>query len=131
MDVRKPFSDVAVGWPSARAAQTIPSNPPSLRARMGDARSRWSMTLAECRGFPGEWRMVGRVFTEKTARQIASDLRRAHARSTVRVAGVLPTDRWESVPGQTPEEEGSASFRIWLRYVGPVAQRSEKRRPRR
>jgi hypothetical protein len=62
--------------------------------------------------------MVNKTFTEKTARQLASDIRRAHARTTIRILGVLPGDKWEAIPGQSPAEEGTASYRLWLRYVG-------------
>jgi hypothetical protein len=84
-----------------------------------NGRGWWSVALAECREAPGEWRMINKVFTEKTARQLASDIRRAHARMTIRVVGVLAPDRWEAITGQRPEEEGTASYRLWLRYVGP------------
>ena len=120
MNVRTDSRDTPPGWP----VHTVASEPPASRARSESGRGWWPAALAECRELPGEWRMVNKMFTEKTARQLASDIRRAHARTTIRVVGVLPGDRWEAIPGQAPEEEGTDSYRLWLRYIGPSSPTS-------
>jgi len=65
------------------------------------------------------WFRVPRMYTEKTAQQIASDLRSAHHRDPkkLRVKGVLPSDRWDARWNASPEgPEGQ--FSIWIRLLG-------------
>ena len=65
------------------------------------------------------WTRVNRLYTEKTAAQIASDLRSAHHRdpTKLRVKGVLPGDKWDTRWNSSPEgPEGQYS--IWVRFLG-------------
>ena len=68
------------------------------------------------------WTRVNRLYTEKTAAQIASDLRSAHHRdpTKLRVKGVLPGDKWDTRWNSSPEgPEGQYS--IWVRFLGHEA----------
>jgi len=81
-------------------------------------RSFWVKTLQDARRRK-TWVRVNRLYTEKTAAQVASDLRAAHHRdsSKLRVKGVLPGDRWDTRWNASPEgPEGQYS--IWIRYIG-------------
>ena len=81
-------------------------------------RSFWVKTLRDARRRK-TWVRVNRLYTEKTAAQVASDLRTAHHRDTrkMRVKGILPGDRWDARWNSSPEgPEGQYS--IWIRYTG-------------
>lgn len=78
----------------------------------------WVKTLRTAR--PRKtWFRVPRMYTEKTAQQIASDLRSAHHRDPkkLRVKGVLPGDRWEALSNPSPEGPDD-QFAIWIRFLG-------------
>lgn len=81
-------------------------------------RSFWVKTLHLARQRE-TWIRVNRLYTEKTAAQIASDLRSAHHRDPkkLRIKGVLPGDKWDSRWNSSPEgPEGQYS--IWIRFLG-------------
>ena len=81
-------------------------------------RSFWVKTLQDARRRK-TWVRVNRLYTEKTAAQVASDLRAAHHRDTkkLRVKGILPGDRWDTRWNTSPEgPEGQYS--IWIRFIG-------------
>jgi hypothetical protein len=81
-------------------------------------RSFWVMALESARQH-ATWVRVHRLYTAKTASQIASDLRSAHRRQqdNVRVRGVLPGERWDARWGASPDGP-SDQFCIWVRLVG-------------
>jgi hypothetical protein len=84
-------------------------------------RSFWVKTLHIARQRK-TWIRVNRLYTEKTAAQIASDLRSAHHRDPkkLRVKGVLPGDKWDTRWNSSPEgPEGQYS--IWVRFLGHEA----------
>jgi len=81
-------------------------------------RSFWVMALESARQH-ATWVRVHRLYTAKTASQIASDLRSAHRRQqdNVRVRGVLPGERWDARWGASPDGPPD-QFCIWVRLVG-------------
>jgi hypothetical protein len=81
----------------------------------------WPDALTECRRHPGQWRRLDRRFSRSTAKQVASDLRRAHHRATVRVTGLLVGDVWETAYGEA-ENGDSGCYALWVRYLGPSEQ---------
>lgn len=83
-------------------------------------RSFWVKALEAARRHDS-WVRVHRLYTEKTASQIASDLRSAHRRShdTVRVRGVLPGERWDARWGVSPDGP-NGQYAIWVRYLGSI-----------
>lgn len=83
-------------------------------------RSFWVMALESARQHPS-WVRVHRLYTAKTASQIASDLRSAHRRqqNNVRVRGVLPGERWDARWGASPDGP-PGQFCIWVRLIGNV-----------
>ncbi len=111
------------------AGGLIGSNPDDDRESSADSedfppdqawirRSFWVKTLQDARRRK-TWVRVNRLYTEKTAAQVASDLRASHHRdsSKLRVKGVLPGDRWDTRWNASPEgPEGQYS--IWIRYIG-------------
>ena len=78
----------------------------------------WVKTLRTARPRT-TWFRVPRMYTEKTAQQIASDLRSAHHRDPkkLRVKGVLPGDRWDARWNASPEGP-DGQFSIWFRFLG-------------
>ena len=81
-------------------------------------RSFWVKTLQDARRRK-TWVRVNRFYTEKTAAQVASDLRAAHHRDSkkLRVKGILPGDKWDTRWNSSPEgPEGQYS--IWIRFIG-------------
>ncbi len=107
----------------------IGSNPDDDRDSLGEPKdfppehdwirsSFWVKTLRTARQRRA-WIRVNRLYTEKTAAQIASDLRSAHHRDpkTLRVKGVLPGDRWDTRWNATPEGP-DGQFSIWIRFLG-------------
>lgn len=83
-------------------------------------RSFWVKALEAAR-LHDSWVRVHRLYTEKTASQIASDLRSAHRRTddNVRVRGVLPGERWDARWGVSPDGP-NGQYAIWVRYLGRV-----------
>lgn len=81
-------------------------------------RSFWVKALEAARRHDS-WVRVHRLYTEKTASQIASDLRSAHRRTddNVRVRGVLPGERWDARWGASPDGP-NGQYAIWVRYMG-------------
>jgi hypothetical protein len=81
-------------------------------------RSFWVMALESARQH-GTWVRVHRLYTAKTASQIASDLRSAHRRqqNNVRVRGVLPGERWDARWGASPDGPPD-QYCIWVRLLG-------------
>ena len=63
----------------------------------------WARTLEQARQHDG-WMVIPRTYSYKTARQLACDLRRAHLRSTVDIAGLKPGEKWEAT-WQAPHDE--------------------------
>lgn len=81
-------------------------------------RSFWVKTLQNARQRK-TWTRVNRLYTEKTAAQLASDLRSAHHRDVknLRLRGVLPGDRWDTRWNASPEGP-DGQFSIWIRFLG-------------
>lgn len=95
-----------------------PEDPPDTNN--WQRRSFWVMALESARQYPS-WVRVHRLYTAKTASQIASDLRSAHRRQqdNVRVRGVLPGERWDARWGASPDGP-PGQYCIWVRLVGNV-----------
>jgi len=77
----------------------------------------WHRSLAEAR-LINDWYRVPKLYTRKTAAQIASDMRRAHERSAQhqRVRGLLVGERWESE--WRPTDRGApGDCEVWIRRV--------------
>ncbi|MFZ9629369.1 MAG: hypothetical protein ACO3C1_08455 [Ilumatobacteraceae bacterium] len=57
----------------------------------------WTRTFDEARRL-GDWLQVPRLYTRKTAQQIASDIGNAHRRrpEVQRVRGILDGEQWEA-----------------------------------
>jgi hypothetical protein len=114
---------------SSADANVIGSNPGDDRESVAEPedfppdqdwirRSFWVKELENARRRK-TWTRVNRLYTEKTAAQIASDLRSAHHRDPkkLRVKGVLLGDKWETQSNSSPEgPEGQYS--IWIRFIG-------------
>lgn len=100
---------------------TIAEAPPSKVETQ--RRSRWADLFAECRANPGQWRRIREPLKRSTAAQIASDIRNVHRRAEMktRLRGFQPTDRWEAVWSNGPDDPDKDNFYIWLRYVGPTS----------
>jgi len=117
---------------SSADANVIGSNPDDDRESVAEPedfppdqdwirRSFWVKELENARRRK-TWTRVNRLYTEKTAAQIASDLRSAHHRDPkkLRVKGVLPGDKWDTRWNSSPEgPEGQYS--IWVRFLGHEA----------
>lgn len=68
-----------------------------------------------------DWHLVDKLYTRKTAAQIASDIRRAHLteRRTVRTAGITTGEVWEAEWTEaTDGANGDCRVRIRLRQSG-------------
>ena len=77
----------------------------------------WHRSLAEAR-LVGDWYRVPKLYTRKTAAQIASDVRRAHERSVQhqRMRGLLAGEQWESE--WRPTERGApGDCEVWVRRI--------------
>lgn len=75
----------------------------------------WRRTFERARQAP-DWYPVDKLYTRKTAAQIASDVRRAHLteRRTVRTAGIAPGEVWEAK--WTEASDGAnGDCRVWIR----------------
>jgi hypothetical protein len=101
---------------------TFADEPPSKQESR--RRSRWADLFTECRNNPGEWRRIKEPLKRSSAAQIASDIRNVHKREAMktRLRGFLPTDQWEAVWSNSPDDPNKDNFYIWLRYVGPPAR---------
>lgn len=64
----------------------------------------------------GGWLQVGKLYTRKTAAQIASDIRRAHLtqRRTLRTAGIAPGEVWEARWSEATDG-ANGDCRVWIR----------------
>ena len=77
----------------------------------------WQRSLDEARRHD-DWYRVPKLYTRKTAAQIASDLRRAHERrdSHQRVRGLRPGERWEAK--WRPTDRGApGDCELWVRRI--------------
>jgi len=107
----------AVGTASPRIDRGVtPEDPPD--PNNWQRRSFWVRALESARKH-ATWVRVHRLYTAKTASQIASDIRSAHRRQrdNVRVRGVLPGERWDARWGASPDGPPD-QFCIWVRLVG-------------
>ncbi|MFM8856578.1 MAG: hypothetical protein ACKOI2_05120 [Actinomycetota bacterium] len=100
--------------------QVTVEDPPEVNG--WSRRSFWVKALEAARRHDS-WVRVHRLYTEKTASQIASDLRSAHRRTdnNVRVRGVLPGERWDARWGASPDGP-SGQYAIWVRYLGVMEE---------
>jgi hypothetical protein len=98
--------------------QVTVEDPPEVNG--WSRRSFWVKALEAARRHDS-WVRVHRLYTEKTASQIASDLRSAHRRTdnNVRVRGVLPGERWDARWGASPDGP-NGQYAIWVRYLGQM-----------
>lgn len=98
--------------------QVTVEDPPEVNG--WSRRSFWVKALEAARRHDS-WVRVHRLYTEKTASQIASDLRSAHRRTdnNVRVRGVLPGERWDARWGSSPDGP-NGQYAIWVRYLGTM-----------
>lgn len=88
------------------------------RPRRHRRRSFWQRSLDDARA-TGDWFRVPKLYTKKTAQQIASDVRCAHLRATAvhRVRGFRPGELWESK--WIPTTSGAlGDCEVWVRYLG-------------
>lgn len=86
----------------------------------------WRRTLAVARS-TNDWHRVDKLYTRKTAAQVASDIRRAHldGRRSVRIRGIRRNERWEA--RWNPVRGGAAGdCEVWIRRV--VSTANEPRR---
>lgn len=62
-----------------------------------DRTSFWRRTFEAARSVD-DWHRVDKLYTRKTAAQIASDIRRSHlnGRSIIRTSGIEPGEEWEA-----------------------------------
>ena len=77
----------------------------------------WRRTLAVARS-TNDWHRVDKLYTRKTAAQVASDIRRAHldGRRTVRIRGIRRNEQWEA--RWNPVRGGAAGdCEVWIRRV--------------
>ena len=81
-------------------------------------RSFWQRSLDEAR-LTGLWFQIPKLYTRKSASQIASDIRRSHRRLTdhQRVRGFLPAEIWEA--RWYPTSHGApGDCEVWIRFGG-------------
>jgi len=90
----------------------------SSTRRREKRRSFWQRSFDQAR-MSGEWFRIPKLYTRKSASQIASDIRRSHLRHTKdqRVRGFRGAEVWEAkweptVHGATGDCE------VWVRYGG-------------
>jgi hypothetical protein len=98
----------------------IDSDPPLPAPVNSTGRNVWEKRLSHARARQGGWGGVVEPMSKATASQVASDLRCSHQRdlSTIRVKGVLPGDRWETVYGNDPMDPDESHFYVWMRWLG-------------
>lgn len=85
---------------------------------MSVSRSRssfWRRTFDAARHV-GDWYRVDKLYTRKTAAQIASDIRRAHldGRRSIRTAGLLDGERWEARWSEV-RDGANGDCELWIR----------------
>jgi hypothetical protein len=78
--------------------------------------SLWEALFDECRAYMGEWRRTNQSFSKSTATQLASDIRNAYRRESVkaRLKGLRSDERWDAAWGVGEDGE----YYIWLKYLG-------------
>jgi hypothetical protein len=77
----------------------------------------WRRTLAAARR-TNDWHRVEKLYTRKTAAQVASDIRRAHldGRRKVRIRGIRRGEQWEA--RWNPVKGGAeGDCEVWIRRV--------------
>jgi hypothetical protein len=96
----------------------VGASPPTMDSRRG-RRTLWPERLNVGRANAGVWIRVTEPLSRSTASQLASDLRNSHTRNprTMRVRGVLPCERWETVWGPLDDAAEPTEFFIWFRLV--------------
>lgn len=75
----------------------------------------WRRTFDAAR-LVDDWYRVDKLYTRKTAAQVASDIRRAHldGRSTIRTSGLEPGEIWEA--RWNPVNQGAnGDCEVWIR----------------
>ncbi|MFM8563432.1 MAG: hypothetical protein ACKOCE_06005 [Acidimicrobiia bacterium] len=108
--------DATHGFTTTNLTTSVPTTTRSIRRPHRG--SFWQRSLAEART-SGEWYRIPKLYTKKTAAQIASDVRCAHLRrsSTHRVRGFRPDEVWESK--WLPTDAGApGDCEVWVRFVG-------------
>jgi hypothetical protein len=102
-------------------ADVIDCDPPSPASSRRSRRDKWPDRLEIARSRNGTWVMVNEPLRCSTAAQLASDIRRSHARDTskMRVRGLRPGERWEATHGPHPHSPADGEFFVWLRWLGP------------
>ena len=97
---------------------------PPVRPVSKGSRSKWEARLSEARARCGRWVMVTQPMTKATAAQLASDLRRSHARNpkSLRIGGVHAGERWETTFGLHPVDPIESEYHLWIRWMGPVEE---------
>lgn len=75
----------------------------------------WRRTFDAARLVDG-WYRVDKLYTRKTAAQVASDIRRAHldGRSTIRTAGLEPGEIWEA-RWNAVDQGANGDCEVWIR----------------
>ena len=104
------------------STQTVSSLPTSSRRYRAKRQSFWQRSLGQARS-GGDWFRIPKLYTRKSASQIASDIRRSHLRLTdhQRVRGFRTGEVWES--RWQPTALGAAGdCEVWVRYSGPKIQ---------
>lgn len=82
-------------------------------------RSLWPARLAAGRENPGVWIRLRNPMAKSSAAQLASDLRRAHARDLTkhRVSGLRPGERWEAEHRSATDAPNASRHYLWFRLV--------------
>lgn len=105
--------------PSPRPHPTINTVGPQPVLRRERRRSFWQRSLDEARR-TGGWFRIPKLYTKKTAQQIASDVRCAHHRrpSVHRVRGFQVGEVWESKWRLTTACGAPGDCEVWVRFLG-------------
>ena len=94
-------------------------NPTTSSARRREKRhSFWQRSFDQAR-MSGDWFRIPKLYTRKSASQIASDIRRSHLRRTKdqRVRGFRSSEVWEAK--WEPTAHGApGDCEVWVRYGG-------------
>lgn len=106
------------GENSINADVVVGSTPPPAVGRRVE-RSLWPARLAVGRANPGVWIRLQDPLAESSAAQVASDLRRAHARDLTkhRLSGLRPGERWQAEHAPANEEPDCSRHYLWFRLV--------------
>ena len=99
---------------------TIAPKAPSTSSirRREKRRSFWQRSLDQAR-ITGDWFRIPKLYTRKSASQLASDIRRSHLRLTnhQRVRGFRTAEVWEAK--WEPTTNGApGDCEVWVRYGG-------------